>query len=305
MSFTPPGRKAFEWLDIEDLTIEAEATLTNGLGLDAATVEDLRGKSLIPRVRPFDDRLLLVLHSLDEHGHLLQIDLLIAEDRLLTVHRRINETVDLDVAMRETARVQSDLEGGVFTPGSPIEIAVAIIMAVGENLEATLADAAARAGLLDRRMREGQTGDPEVFLEELFDVRRDLVTIANRAAQSRDALTTTLDVARNLDNDGGALIKAARDRFERLSHVCDGERSFLQEVLDYHEHRTNTKMNFAMERLALVAAVVLPINALAGIVGMNTIATNETNLLHTAALIVSMIALAGIILLWAKRKGWW
>ncbi len=305
MSFSPVEKRSFEWLDIEDLSDEARRLLSERLDLDAGTVAGFLEKSLIPRVRPFDDRLLLVLHSLDTEGHLLELDLLIGEDFLVTVHQRLNEAVGLDVALRETERVRTEIEGGHFAPEAPINIAIAIILAIAETLEETLAEAAAKAGVLDRRMREGDTGDPEKFLEELFSARRDLVTIANRAAQSRDALTTTMGVARSLDQKGLDLVSAAGERFERLSHVCDGERGFLQEVLDYHEHRTNIKMNFAMERLALVAAVVLPVNALAGIIGMNTIATSNTNLIHTASLIVVMIAMAGLILLWAKKKDWW
>ena len=41
-------------------------------------------------------------------------------------------------------------------------------------------------------------------------------------------------------------------------------------------------MNVAMERLALIAAVLLPVSAISGIYGMNVIVNNDTDFPHVA-----------------------
>jgi magnesium transporter len=63
-------------------------------------------------------------------------------------------------------------------------------------------------------------------------------------------------------------------------------------------------MTIAAERLAVIAAVTLPITALSSIVGMNVIANEETQLGTLAVLLVTMLVISGILLGWAHRKGW-
>jgi Mg2+ and Co2+ transporter CorA len=64
-------------------------------------------------------------------------------------------------------------------------------------------------------------------------------------------------------------------------------------------------MNIAMERLALIAAVILPVSAISGIYGMNLIVRGETEVWHLALVVAAMITVAGLMLRWAKRQGWW
>jgi Mg2+ and Co2+ transporter CorA len=64
-------------------------------------------------------------------------------------------------------------------------------------------------------------------------------------------------------------------------------------------------MNLAMERLALLTAVVLPIAALASIYGMNLIVNQQTQPFALAAVLALMGFVSAVMLWWAKRQGWW
>ena len=64
-------------------------------------------------------------------------------------------------------------------------------------------------------------------------------------------------------------------------------------------------MTIAAERLAVIAAVTLPITALSSVVGMNVIVNETTRWLPLAILLASMLTLSLILLRWAKRQGWW
>ena len=59
--------------------------------------------------------------------------------------------------------------------------------------------------------------------------------------------------------------------------IADGENQFLSGVIELYETRATTKMTVAMERLAVIAAVTLPITALASVYGMNVIVNAETD----------------------------
>jgi Mg2+ and Co2+ transporter CorA len=95
------------------------------------------------------------------------------------------------------------------------------------------------------------------------------------------------------------------DHFERVRSLCDGEREFLQGVVDFYQSRTQVKMNIAMERLALLSAVLLPLTLVAGIYGMNIIVNDRTQTFELGLVLASMGIVAATMLWWARRQGWW
>jgi magnesium transporter len=64
-------------------------------------------------------------------------------------------------------------------------------------------------------------------------------------------------------------------------------------------------MTMAMERLAVIAAVTLPVTALASIYGMNVIVNTRTHWVQLAMVLLVMVAISGVLLRWTKRQGWW
>jgi Mg2+ and Co2+ transporter CorA len=60
-----------------------------------------------------------------------------------------------------------------------------------------------------------------------------------------------------------------------------------------------------MERLAVIAAVTLPITAIASVYGMNVIVNQRTHYLELAVLLTLMLAISLTLLRWAHRQGWW
>jgi Mg2+ and Co2+ transporter CorA len=64
-------------------------------------------------------------------------------------------------------------------------------------------------------------------------------------------------------------------------------------------------MTIAAERLAVIAAVTLPITALSSIMGMNVIVYDATHPVFLVVLLVVMATMSVLLLIWAKRQGWW
>jgi len=64
-------------------------------------------------------------------------------------------------------------------------------------------------------------------------------------------------------------------------------------------------MTVAMERLAVIAAVTLPITAIASIYGMNVIVNRSTHYGSLAIVLAVMLTISGLLLTWARRQGWW
>jgi Mg2+ and Co2+ transporter CorA len=106
-------------------------------------------------------------------------------------------------------------------------------------------------------------------------------------------------------DDHRGLLRDAEDQFERLGRMAEGQREYLQGVIEFFQARTNTKMTIAAERLAVIAAVTLPITALSSVLGMNVIVSTSTHWVALVVLLVVMTVMSALLLLWARRKGWW
>ena len=76
-------------------------------------------------------------------------------------------------------------------------------------------------------------------------------------------------------------MKDVLDQYETVSHISDSQLVFLMGVTEFYRARTDTKMTIAAERLAVIAAVTLPITSLSSVLGMNVI-VNQLNALGSA-----------------------
>ena len=86
--------------------------------------------------------------------------------------------------------------------------------------------------------------------------------------------------------------------------MADSQKAYLQGTIEFYQARTNTKMTVAAERLAVIAAVTLPITALSSVLGMNLIVNQETHWVLLVITLAVMLAMSTMLLVWAKRKGW-
>lgn len=64
-------------------------------------------------------------------------------------------------------------------------------------------------------------------------------------------------------------------------------------------------MTVAVERLAVLAAVTLPITAPASVYGMNVLVNGSTNVAQLLLVLAVMALISGTLLRWTKRQGWW
>jgi Mg2+ and Co2+ transporter CorA len=64
-------------------------------------------------------------------------------------------------------------------------------------------------------------------------------------------------------------------------------------------------MTVAMERLAVIAAVTLPVTAIASVYGMNVIVNTSTHWTQLVIVLAAMIAISLLLLRWAHKQGWW
>jgi magnesium transporter len=105
--------------------------------------------------------------------------------------------------------------------------------------------------------------------------------------------------------EGLELMKDVLDQYETVAHISDSQLVFLMGVTEFYRARTDTKMTIAAERLAVIAAVTLPITSLSSVIGMNVIVNESTRWIPLAILLLIMLTISVVLLRWAHKQGWW
>ncbi len=299
----------FLWLDIPTWSDEAEDVLANQFAFHPMAIEKCRERNHIPRVHVYPHHLFLVIHAPEigtgGHVHYLELDQFISENFLVTVHGPLNPKVPQETALRETQAVMLRMERGRLRPTSPFELTYAIVSSIARRESALVGDVAQQVGLLEQRVMAASDEEPQEFLTELFTARHELLTIRTMAAQGGEIYRRAIRLTTFAPGNGRKLMKDLLDQYERVASISQAQLDFLMGVTEFYRARTDTKMTIAAERLAVIAAITLPITATSSVVGMNVIVNEQTLWVPLAILLAFMLTVSIILLRWAHRQGWW
>jgi len=303
------GGRGLVWVDMPVCDEQAAHVLSEVFGFHPRAVQTCVERNHVPRAHVYTDHVFVVLHAPEEgqggHVHYVELDQFIGRGYLVTVHGPLASSVPLDTALRETRAVLQRIQAGRLRPTSAFHLSHAIVSTVIRHEEDFVARRAREVGLLEQRVMAGGIGDPEQLLEELFRARHELLAVRTMAAQSREIYGRLTTSAHTAEREDHRHLEDVRDQYNHLRRVADGQREFLQGVIDCYRARTETKMMIAAERLAVIAAVTLPVTAISSVLGMNVIVNSETDFVLAPILILVMAAISGVLLLWTKRRGWW
>jgi magnesium transporter len=299
----------FLWLDIPEWSEKAERVLADGFAFHPIAIANCRQRNHVPRVHVYPDHLFIVVHAPEigeaGHVHYLELDQFIGERFLVTVHGPLNPKVPLEAALRETRSVISRIEAGRLHPTSPFGLTYAIVSSIVRRDSELVAEIAREVGLLEQRVMASTEDEPQTFLTRLFTVRHELLTIKTMAAQGGQIYERAVKLTTFAPPDGLTLMKDLLDQYERVSSISQSQLDFLTGVTEFYRARTDTKMTIAAERLAVIAAITLPITSLSSVVGMNVIVNDETHWVWLSILLFIMLIMSLLLLRWAKKQGWW
>jgi magnesium transporter len=301
----------FVWVDVPVLDDEAEHALATTFGFHGLTLRSCRERNHVPATHAYPDYVFVVLHAPDigtaGHVHLLELDQFVGRNYLVTVHGPINPEVPLERALTETGGALRRMQEGRFRPAGPIDLSYAVVSAVARRQWAAVSGVAAKVAGLEQRVMVDDFRHPETLLEEMFLVRHELLTVRTMAAQSHEIYgrLATLAGRGSVAEPTRPVLEDLADQFDRVRSLSDGEKEFLFGVIDLYQTRVATRMTVAVERLAVLAAVTLPITAVASIYGMNVIVNQQTHVPQLLLVLAVMVAMSATLLRWTKRQGWW
>jgi len=108
-----------------------------------------------------------------------------------------------------------------------------------------------------------------------------------------------------IDSEESIYYRNVYDHLVRISDTTETLRELLTGILDSYLSIVNNKLNGVMKILTIFASILLPLNFITGIYGMNfdfiPLLHNEIGFL---VILIMMILLVVIMLLWFRRKKW-
>jgi Mg2+ and Co2+ transporter CorA len=300
----------FLWLDIPEWGDDAEAMLADEFGFHPMAISESRNRNHIPRLHVYPHHVFIVVHAPEigarGHVHYLELDQFVGEDFLVTVHGPLSAKVPLEAALRETNAVAARMENGRLHPTSPFGLTYAIVSSIARREAEMVAEIAREVGLMEQRvMAEDDEKDPQKFLSQLFAARHELLTIKTMASQGSEIYRRAIKLTTFAPPEGLGLMQDVLDQYETVAHISDAQLTFLMGVTEFYRARTDTKMTIAAERLAVIAAVTLPITSLSSVLGMNVIVNESTHWIALSILLLIMLTISVILLRWAHKQGWW
>jgi magnesium transporter len=297
------------WVDIPTWDDTAAEVLSSVFKFHPLAIRDCAQRNQVPKVHVYSDHIFVVLHAPHAgaagHVHYVELDQFIGPRYLVTVHGPLNPAVDPAAARVEVEAVLHRIESGRLHPTEAYEMSYALVSTLTGRLRNYTARLTQDVWTLEQQVTGGHLGDPELFLDEMFRARHGLLTVRTMASLSREVYARMAKIRVFGTDLGQARVEDTVDQFDRLRAMADGQKDYLQGTIEFYQARTNTKMTVAAERLAVIAAVTLPVTAVSSVLGMNVIVNDETQPLALAIALTLMATISGILLFWAKRKGWW
>ena len=147
--------------------------------------------------------------------------------------------------------------------------------------------------------------EPQEFLDPALQRTAPVADVKTMAAQGGEIHRRAIKVITFARPEAMEMIEDLLDQYERVASISQSQLDFLMGVTEFYRARTDTKMTIAAERLAVIAAITLPVTAISSVVGMNVIVNESTHWLILIILLSVMIAMSLVMLRWAKRQGWW
>jgi magnesium transporter len=287
------------WLDFERPTDDEIALLERTFNLHPLALEDIRTQNQRPKLDRYDGYVYLVLYALDldEQDNLerIELDMVIGSNYVITSHTR-------PVAATEALQQRCQQRPELFEP-HPLGFLVYHIADGLVDAYFPLVDRFEDRvdALEERALAVGSRG----VLDEIFQVRKDLLQMRNVVEPSRDVFNVLARREESfLDPSTIVYFTDVYDHLLRISSLLDGLRELASGALDTHLSVQANELNVTVERLTALTLVLMGITLVTGFCGMNVQFPGRDDP-SGLAIAVAFMVLAGLAgFYYSRRRGW-
>ena len=222
-------------------------------------MEDVREFHQRPKIEDYDDFVSIVVYGARGLGEpLTEVHCFYAERFLVSVHR--DEVPAVAEACHTLGRLHTDRR----------------LVALYRLLDALVDTMFPYLTAMDERIDELQDQifvDPkESQLADLFELKRELVTMRKMVTPQRDMVSTMMAQVVTIPGMTAESERYVRDLYDhliRISDMVDSYRDLLSGSLDAYMSMVSNRLNDVMKQLTIIATVFLPLSFLTGFFGQN------------------------------------
>ncbi len=294
------------WISFEGIPESAVLEeLGLNLGVHPLTLEDILNTDQRPKMEDYGDYLYLVMRMFYNNNEgrsgdgikSEQISILFGDGFVLSFQERASDTF---AAVRERLRNAK----GKLRQSGPDYLTHALIDAIVDHYFLILEDLGERIERLEEALVKTPTAG---LLSALQGLKKELLIL-------RKSLWPLREMINGLERSDSPLISRSsvlyfRDIYDHTVHIIDTletYRDMLSGMLDIYLSSVSNRMNEIMKVLTVIATLFMPLTFVAGIYGMNFKYMPELEWRWGYAMAWGLLlAIAGGMLLYFRRKKWW
>lgn len=296
------------WIDATGGDEGALALVSEAFGLHDLSADDVRAGGRA-KVEEFDEYTLLRVNSVKR-----QTDSWTVTDpiRDVSVGLFVGSDWLVSYSMEPLAAIDDVREAlvrgrGQIRKRGPDFLAYLVVTTLVEEYFHVLDDLEARLERIEDAVIDGPSS---MTLEEINEVRRDLLAFRRLVWPTREAIATlALGDVTNIDELTRRYYRDAYEELVELVELTETYRDLASGSRDIYLNTVAMSTNEVMKKLTVVATIVLPLTFVAGVYGMNFEGSpyNMPELAWTfgyPATMLGMLAVAVILLVYFRHERW-
>ena len=297
----PPGGAI--WIDLEGEDPRHQKWLADW-GCHPLAIEDVFTAEHQPKVEEYGATLFLIVRGIDfnaseradgDHLRTLKLAAFYSDRRLITVHRAPLRSVEaVRRRLEETGKALPD--GIVQVLWTICDEMMDLYFPVVEEIDDEI-----------DQLEQEILGEPQQsHLQRVLHLRRKLSVLRRTMLPHRQVFGHLAGSRSALVNDTAALnFRDTQDNVLRLADAIEQHRDMLSNLKDTYLSVVAQRTNEIMRVLTVFSAIILPLTFIAGVYGMNFENMPELHTRHGYFVVLGvMVALAGGMLGWFRKRGW-
>ena len=143
-------------------------------------------------------------------------------------------------------------------------------------------------------------------LEEIFDLKREMVELRRVLVNTRDAsMHLYRDPGSIVDSEHQLFVRDVYDHVARLLDTVETQRDLLNSTLDIYLSSVANRTNEVMKVLTVLGTIALPALVISGIFGMNVKGLPWLDYRWGAEIVAGLMVASTIgLLVWLRKLGW-
>ncbi|MFC7391465.1 magnesium/cobalt transporter CorA [Scopulibacillus cellulosilyticus] len=285
---------AWYWVDFNSPSEEEAVLLEDHFHFHQLAVEDCYHLLQRPKIDYYGDYNFFVLHALNQKTLKPdEVDLFVGDNFIVTfhyAHLRVVDTVWQNVLSNKEIWHHDSSYISYMIIDKLVDDYFPIVHQIEDQLNL----------IEDKDEKSG------VLMDEVFDIRSDLLKLRRTIVPMRDLLYQILNSDRlDIIKEHRAYYIDIHDHLLKLAEIIESNRDLTSDLRDNYLSLNSFRMNKIMFTLTIITSVFIPLTFISGIYGMNFTNMPELHWRYGYFIVLGVMAIIGVALvLWFKIKGW-